>query len=201
MTRKLYLIGLLILVASIPALADQASTSSTLVTEPVADEAADEDLISVEFTSQKSIKCDDKEQPIPSILPLSVSAKPDVIYITSRKSFCTESGYRVDYGVTKYCAGQNFCSRASFESTAPSDTIAKDVFLRMLDSYARKILLDNDITGYLIPAQCFSYCSQARLVWYQTGRMFILGVKNPNDEEAIKSLEEMANSYILEQGD
>lgn len=116
---------------------------------------------------------------LPSVLP-EEKEQPQVYAITTEVS---GSEYQVLLGFSPDCNGGNACRWGEVSGQTGPLTPPEG---------GESVTLAQGITGYFVPAVCGANCSDAVVMWEQSGGHYSVGLKAADKEQVM----EMANSAI-----
>lgn len=155
------------------------------------------DIAAVRYEGQSKFSCNKIEFQIPTYLPYmrKWSSNDHDLHLTAPARECSSETLHMIIGKTPDCLGQNFCTEASFYFSKIGESPREHVSSYLL-AYAQDIKLHKNITGYFVPSRCFSYCNEAKLVWFSDGILFEIGTHSNNSNETKDELVKSANSYI-----
>ncbi|MFP4320651.1 MAG: hypothetical protein ACLFQ7_17005 [Phormidium sp.] len=118
-------------------------------------------------------------------LPIYVEAEADA------------DSYQIYLSLAPDCRGATACSYGFFAARRTSD----DDYYGVGEEFQESIPLDNGLTGDFNPMMCGASCSPPVIEWSQEGVRYRIALKgvSGDDEEALDSLQALANSAIATQ--
>ncbi len=164
-------------------------------------------LINERYNKQTTFTCNKQDFQIPPYFPFSKeftynNKKPaSNLYLTAQENECGSDYFHVVLGLDADCLGQNICVEGSFSYSKVGVSILENIE-GAFSLHEKELELQNNKIGYLIPSKCHTFCSTAKLIWfdYDTQRIYILSTKNPqNSKQVVDELVKAANSYISSQ--
>lgn len=154
-------------------------------------------LYSEKYNSQVTVSCGSDRISIPRYLP-NVHNNKEGLYIMTSSRSCNDYNLEVIWALSADCQGQNYCSQGSFARNKVGAILRNNIETTFSNLY-ETINLTENIQGYFMPSQCFSYCTEAKLFWFDNDYIFTLGTKIVVNQPTVKEqLIKSANSYIME---
>jgi hypothetical protein len=153
------------------------------------------------FDGNGFISVGDKNIVIPKKLPYYKNTEEKIYLTISNDKPANEKNIHVEFGLKEGCFGQNVCDFATYAVEVISPQLLSNLMLSFEVS-AIKVVLQGNIEGYYFPSKCYAYCNEAKLFWFNRGRIYMIGTKfGADNTDAIKQLKDSANSFIEEEYD
>ncbi len=155
------------------------------------------DQISFSFKHFQKFVAEESLINLPSYLPFQEYVDASYVYVGLKREE-GKPNFIIKFGLTENCFGENFCSLGTYY-TEQLNQILSENMESLFHETAKKVNLDRNITGYYIPSECYAYCNEEKLVWFDKNQLHLIGTKfsSSNKSQINENLIKSANSIIL----
>ena len=144
--------------------------------------------IEIPYAKQSEITCND----ISFSTPIFPVKKNKDLFLQIDKKQCSTSHFSMSINIGKQCNGAHICQQHFFSKNQIDYGHLNSALHDIFENSPETITLSNNIKGYFIPQQVYSYPTALRLVWISNDYIYIIGTKSENKDYLIT----IVNSFI-----